>query len=474
MERRGREFFLYFTAIKVTVIAVTVIGNPMKFYDRERELAELGKVEKQTGAAARMTVITGRRRVGKTSLALEFAQSRRHLYLFVSKKSESLLCSEFLEDIRRQFDLPVIGEIRTFRDIFRLLLELSRKESFTLIVDEFQEFLQVNPAVYSEIQHAWDLNKCKCRLNLICIGSVYSLMRRIFEEKKEPLFGRADRILHLNPFPLHTIHEILNDQGVKGMKALFDCYALTGGMPKYLDLFAANSALTFGRMIDFVLQPDSPFLHEGRNLLIEEFGKDYGTYFSILELISLGKTGRMEIQSVLEADIGGHLDRLESVFGIISKHKPIDAKPNSRLQKYRIMDNFLNFWFRFIYRNRSAIETGNFAYVREILERDYSTYCGLLLEKCFRELLAGTGNYNRIGTYWERGNQNEIDLVAINDMRKTVTLADIKLSKSKLNVEGMKRRAQGLLASYPHYQPEWIGLSVENMADYLPKIGAIS
>ncbi len=442
----------------------------MKFYDRERELAELGKVERQTDGSARMTVITGRRRVGKTSLALEFARSCRHLYLFVSKKSESLLCPAYLEDIQRQFDVPVVGEIKTFRDIFRLLLEISKKEPFTLIVDEFQEFLQVNPAVYSEIQHLWDINKSKCRLNLICIGSVYSLMHRIFEEKKEPLFGRADRILSLKPFPIRTIHEVLGDHGVTGMKALFDCYVLTGGMPKYLDLLVANSALSFDRMMDFVLQADSPLLNEGRNLLIEEFGRDYGTYFSILELISLGKTARMEMQSILGADIGGHLDRLENTFGIISRHKPIDAKPNSRLQKYRIADNFLNVWFRFIYRNRSAIETGNFAYVREIIKRDYSVYCGLLLEKCFHELLAETGNFNRIGSYWERGNQNEIDLVAVNDMKKTLTIADIKLSKSRLSVEGLKHRAQGLIASYPRHHPEWMGLSVENIEDYLPKV----
>jgi AAA+ ATPase superfamily predicted ATPase len=253
------------------------------------------------------------------------------------------------------------------------------------------------------------------------------------------------------------------------MKSLFDCYVLTGGLPKYLDLLATNSALSFERMMDFVLQADSPLLNEGRNLLIEEFGRDYGTYFSILELISRGKTARTEMQSILEADIGGYLDRLESTFGIISRQKPIDAKPNSRLQKYRITDNFLSFWFRFIYRNRSAVETGNFAYVREVIQRDYSIHCGLMLEKCFHELLAETGNYNRIGSYWERGNQNEIDLVAINDLKKTITMADIKLNKSKLSVEGLKRRAQGLIASYPRHQPKWLGLSVENIAEFLPK-----
>lgn len=439
----------------------------MKFYNRERELAELRKLHKQAAREARMTVITGRRRVGKTSLALEFAKDRKHLYLFVSKKPETLLCREFLEDIRKQFDVPVVGEIKTFREIFLLLIELARKERFTVILDEFQEFYNINPSVYSEIQHLWDVNKAGCKMNLICIGSVYSLMHKIFEEKKEPLFGRADRNLFLKPFPMKTIHEILVDHGVAGVKPLFDVYVLTGGLPKYLELLTSNSVLTFDAMMDFVIQADSPFIGEGKNLLIEEFGKEYGTYFSILELISMGKTARAEIESLLEVDIGGYLDRLESDFGLISKHKPINAKPNSRTQKYKITDNFLNFWFRFIYRNRSAIETGNFSYIRDVIRRDYSTYCGILLEKGFHELLAGTGNYNRVGAYWERGNENEIDLVALNDMKKTIVLADIKLNKAKLDVGGMKNKARGLLESYPGYAPQWLGLSVENIADYL-------
>ena len=442
----------------------------MKFYNRDRELAELRKLYKQTSTQARMTVITGRRRVGKTSLALEFVKDHKHLYLFVSKKPETLLCMEFLQSIRENFVIPVVGEIKTFREIFILLLELAKQEQFTIILDEFQEFYNINPSVYSEIQHLWDVNKAKCRMNLICIGSVYSLMHKIFEEKKEPLFGRADRNLFLKPFPIKTIQEVLADNGsnsAKGVKSLLDVYILTGGLPKYLELLTTNSALTFEKMMDFVLQADSPFISEGKNLLIEEFGKDYGTYFSILELISLGKTARTEIESLLEVDIGGYLDRLENDFGLISKHKPINAKPNSRTQKHKIRDNFLNFWFRFIYRNRSAIETGNFQYVRDVIQRDYATYSGGILERCFHGLLADTGRFNQVGSYWERGNLNEIDLVAINDLKKRLVIADIKLNKAKLNIEALKAKAKDLLASYPGYEVEWLGLSMENIADYV-------
>jgi hypothetical protein len=90
----ARDFPLYITVKRVTVMGVTVRRQAMKFYDRERELAELGKVEKQTGNSARMTVLTGRRRVGETSLALEFARFRKHLYQEnLKRRAQGLLAS---------------------------------------------------------------------------------------------------------------------------------------------------------------------------------------------------------------------------------------------------------------------------------------------------------------------------------------------------------------------------------------------
>lgn len=439
----------------------------MKFYNREKELSELGKLYEQTNDAARMIVVTGRRRAGKTMLALEFARDHRSIYLFVSKKSEALLCAEYLDEIRKTFGIPVYGEIRSFRDVFAFLLDLAKKERFTLIIDEFQEFYAVNPAIYSEIQHLWDLNKAVCRMNLVCIGSVYSLMHRIFEEAKEPLFGRADRILLLKPFSIGNIREFLHDYGRDDLKSLFDCYALTGGLPKYLEILASNKALSYEKILDFMLNEHSPFIHEGKNLLLEEFGKEYGTYFSILELIARGKTARTEIESILEIQIGAYLARLENDYSLITRRKPINARPNARLLKYNINDNFLDFWFRFIFRNRSAAETGNYSYIREIIDRDYTTWSGPKLERFFHELFAESGDYNIIGSYWEKGNQNEIDLVAVNDLNKKLTVAEIKMNKARINLDFLKKKAEKLLESYQGYEVTWLGLGLEDAADYL-------
>ena len=440
----------------------------MKFYNRISELAELATLHDQSASSGRMTVITGRRRVGKTILALESAKASRHFYLFVSRKAEALLCQEYLDEIRRTFSLPVVGEIRSFRDILSILIEIARHQPLTLIIDEFQEFFGINPSVYSELQGLWDKNKGRCKLHLICIGSVHSLMHRIFQDAKEPLFGRADRIIFLKPFNIPAIHEVMADHGKAGLPALFDCYALTGGLPKYLELLVENRALTRGKMIGFILKPHSPFLGEGKHLLIEEFGREYGTYFSILELIAAGKTARSEIESVLAIHSGAYLARLEDEYALIARHRPINAKPGGRLQKYYLRDNFLNFWFRFIYRNLSAVETGNFAYVREIIDRDFATWSGRILERFFQELYAASGRYNRIGSYWERGNKNEIDLVAVNDLRKEVVIAEIKRNKARISLPLLERKAERLLHEYRGYQVEYRALGLEDATEFLP------
>jgi len=439
----------------------------MKFYNRENELAELATLYEQSATSGRMTVLTGRRRVGKTILALESAKLHKQIYLFISRKSESLLCQEHLGDIRRLFAPQFVGEIRHFRDIFILLIELSRTEQITLIVDEFQEFFSINPAIYSELQGIWDRNKATCKLNVIFIGSVHSLMYRIFQDEKEPLFGRADRIIFLKPFSIRSIFSITSDYGHTDLQTLFDAYSITGGLPKYLELLAENNALSRPQMFDFMFRQFSPFLHEGKNLLIEEFGRDYGTYFSILELIATGKTARSEIESVLEIHSGAYLAKLEGEYALIDRHRPITAKPGGRLQKYFIRDNFLNFWFRFIYRNLSAVETGNYNYIRQVVERDYATWSGRILERFFHELFAQSGRYNRIGSYWERGNKNEIDLVAVNDLRKELLIAEIKANKSRINLAELEQKARNLCMEFQGYNVTYRALGLEDADEFI-------
>src|SRR5690606_1627080 len=135
--------------------------------------------------------------------------------------------------------------------------------SFTLVIDEFQEFSSVNPAVFSEMQNIWDRHKNESKLNLILCGSVYALMRRIFEHSKEPLFGRATGRMHLKAFDISTLKTILNDFNPGYTHDdLLAFYLITGGVAKYVELLVEEEAFTLDAMLDQMLSVDSMFLDE--------------------------------------------------------------------------------------------------------------------------------------------------------------------------------------------------------------------
>lgn len=434
----------------------------MKFYNREKELQNLKDIEKLSSSSSKMTTIIGRRRIGKTKLIKE--AYKNGVYFFVSKKDETLLCKEFVEILQNSLKIKILGEFKKFNTLFEYIMQLSQNQNFTLIIDEFQEFLSINSTIYSDMQNIWDSYKDNTKLNLVLSGSIYSLMKKIFEDKKEPLFGRANNKIHLKAFDINTLKNILNDYYPSFKNSdLLSFYTLTGGVAKYVEIFVERGAFTLKKQLDLIFDEHSIFLEEGKNLLIEEFGKEYTTYFSILSLISSSKTSRSDIESILERNIGGYLDRLENEYSIIRKIKPMFAKEQSRTVKYEIIDNFFSFWFRFIYKYKSAVEIENFEFLKEIVNRDFATYSGKFLEKYFIEKLKLEKRFSQIGTYWEKQNQNEIDIVAINSETKELLFAEVKLNSKKIDLEILKEKSQKLAQNYNSYKIEYLGYSLDDM-----------
>ena len=436
----------------------------IKFYNRRNELAILANAKKASLTQSQMTIITGRRRIGKTRLILKATEKDKFIYLFVARKNESLLCREFIEEVSQKLDIPVIGKINSFSKLFEFLLIQAQSQSFTLAIDEFQEFFNINSSVYSDMQNMWDRYKHSSKMNLLLSGSIYSMMKKIFENTKEPLFGRANEKISLKPFNINVLKHILKDEYPAFKKEdILAFYIMTGGVAKYVEWFVQKKAFTLSKMLNELLRENSLLLDEGKNLLIEEFGKDYTTYFSILSLIASSKTSRSEIESILEKNVGGYLDRLEKDYGIIKVIKPFLSKPGGRVQKYVIEDNFLNFWFRFIYKNRSAIEIGNFDYIKKIVHRDFKTYSGRLLEKYFLEKLSLTNKYSQISSYWERNNKNEIDIVGVNETDKKLLLAEVKLNEEKFNKNILLEKSARLIKRFRDYDIQFRLFSLKDM-----------
>jgi len=415
----------------------------MKFYDRTEEIATLHKIRDNANDNAQFTVITGRRRIGKTSLVLKAYEDTPMLYFFVGRKAESLLCEEFRHEVEDKLAVKMGGTPANFAELFDYTINLSKEKSFTLFIDEFQNFARINPAIFSDIQKIWDLNHTSSKINLVVCGSVYSMMVKIFRDSKEPLYNRQNRFMHIRAFKPSVLKEIMEDNAPGYSKEdLLALYSFTGGVAKYVQLLVEDKAFTLDAMIDSIVSSDSVFINEGRAILVEEFGKDYDTYFSILSAIASGHSRRGEIESLIGKEISGYLSRLEDDYGIIRKEIPMGAKPLSKNAVYVIQDNFFTFWFRFIFKYGHIIEIGAYNQLRTLIRRDYPTFSGRMLERYFHAQAAESGQYTFIGRWWDRKGENEIDLIAGNELDKTAEIVEVKRRRKNIDMEVLEAKAK--------------------------------
>jgi AAA+ ATPase superfamily predicted ATPase len=417
-----------------------------------------------------MTVITGRRRIGKTSLALRATRGDYPtVYLFVSRKNEAALCKEFAGLISSALNCYVPSEIKSFKSLFQMLMELAKTRKFNLIIDEIQEFFNINPSVFSDMQNIWDTYRDDTHINLLLMGSVYSMMHKIFENYHEPLFGRADAMIRLSGLGTETMKEIMHDHRPDYTNdELLALYTITGGVPKYIELLCDDTDLSIDGMLDYVVRENSPFVNEGRNLLIEEFGKDYGLYFSVLSCIASGTNTQGAIESALGGvTVAGHLKRLIEDYSLIKRVRPILSKPRSQNVQYEITDNLLRFWFNYFDRNQTLIELNNFEHLRHIVNSDYQTFSGLALEKWFRLKMMESHQYADIGSWWERkrGKEaNEIDIVAISVDGKTAQVAEVKRQQRNYDHKAFMEKVEKVKTSIlSKYHINTLLLTLEDM-----------
>jgi len=433
----------------------------MKFYDRKEEMKILERNRRMSQKRGTFTVITGRRRIGKTALIRE-SERENVLYFFVPRVNEKILCQQLVNDARTGLGISLIDSGK-FRDLFEQLMIYGEKDNFTFVIDEFQELERIDRSIMSSIQGLWDEYAPRSKVNLIVSGSVQSMMIKIFEMNKEPLFGRATSKMNIGPFTPGVLKEILRDHNpnYKNEDLLF-LYSVTGGIPKYVELFMDSDSTTFEKMLDSVCSMDSYFLTDGKDLLISEFGKDHRTYFSILQLIANGKNTLSEINDRTGKDCGAYLDNLEKEYRLIRKNRPMFSKENSRDIRWQVSDNYLRFYFKFINTNLSAVEFRRFDLLKESIREGYEQYSGKVLEDYFKEKSAEEERFTSVGSYWDKKGQNEIDVIVLDEHKKKAIVAEVKRNPKKAGIKDLIEKTEAVQA-LKGYEKEYKVLSIEDM-----------
>ena len=301
-------------------------------------------------------------------------------------------------------------------------------------------------------------NKDQTHMHLILCGSSYSMMKKIFEDNREPLFGRATTKIHLQPFAADKLISLVEQAPVKiSNDDLLALYSITGGVALYVADFVDNGIFHKEQMFEWTVRPGSLFLSEGYDLLRLEVEAGQSTYISILRALAHGQTQAPRIADLIGVSpLNSYLERLE-LYGFIEKMRPILAKPNSRSVRWQICDPFLRFWFRYIEGNQDLIENGMSSVLVQDIAESYETFSGPMLERFFRQKLIRTGKYTTVGSWWKQkrgaqGDLNEIDLIAIGRDRKSAFVAEVKRQKKSFRegvfLDKVEHLKKSVLAGY--------------------------
>ncbi|AMQ18723.1 ATP-binding protein [Thermococcus peptonophilus] len=409
----------------------------MPFVDRKEELESLR--ERLLSENFELVVIYGRRRVGKTRLVLEAVKGIPHVY-YLAVEGDNL--RHFRETAERIFP-----EVRYSREDWEGTLHALKGK--VIVIDEFPNLIKEDPKVLSVFQRAIDIDLSNSGTKLILLGSSVGMMAEKVLSYKSPLYGRRTGSMKLKPMSFFALKEFFPEAS---WEELVEIYGLTDGIPFYI----TRVKLPFWEWLEKELKDPVSFFRDEVDFLLRYEFSEISTYKRILEAIALGRTTPKEIRDftgMRHSDITPYLRNLISV-DLLIREVPVTEKPTSKRGRYYLADNFLAFWFRFVYPNLSRIEEGTFE-VAEIRET-YPHYLGRVFEKVARQFLVGMNKagklpfrLTKIGRWWYKG--EEIDLVALNERERKALFVEVKWKDLG------KREARGILKDLER-KAELVGL----------------
>ena len=401
------------------------------FINREQEIESLEQMYRS--GTAEFFVLYGRRRIGKTELLLQFCKNKHSIYFLASQQKEHDHLQQLKQVAQHVIDDPLLDSI-TFNDWETALIyfaQKSQQERLILVIDEFQYLCEDNAALPSLIQRFWDLHGKNSNLFLILCGSQVSFMEREVLAERSPLYGRRTGQLQMMPLTYQESGRFFSDYTHKEKLIV---YGILGGIPAYLNRFTYRispnspysqevSKRTIEQHIKDELLTPQGYLFDEVNFLLRMELREPRSYASILQIIANGSTKLNEISQRVQMEptkTNKYISVLRDL-GMVKRITPITerAPQKSRKGLYKIADNYLNFWFRFIQPNRSLIESGNADLVyREMIEPNLPDYMGQIFEdvchqyitRYWREKLKITPK--QIGSDW--GSEHEIDVLTEN------------------------------------------------------------
>ena len=438
------------------------------FVGREKELKSLESVFEKDGFG--MTVIYGRRRIGKSTLIKEFVKDKRVIFYTATKVGPERNLELFTKQVLDVLD-PAISEA-TFPTIESVLDLISDRiedgdRKIILVIDELPYWAEKDEALLSILQKYIDTMWLQKNMMIILCGSTLSFMEKKVLSEKSPIFGRRDSQIKLEAFNYKDSSLFVPKYSAEE-KAI--CYGVTGGVAKYLALFDPKKSLD-ENIIKLFFNPDGYLFDETKNLLTQEFA-DITLVNNIIEQVASGENSLNNIASKVHEKDTTVLYSLEKLIdvGLVEKKKCITEEKNKKKTQYVLKDNMFSFWYRFIPKAVSVIEMGQGQkYYEKIVKPQLHSFMGSVFEEMCRyytleQGIMGTfGSFiTETGTWWGTEQMTDddgkkyqqsadIDIVGISSVDKTAVCGECKFKNEKIDkeiYETLVRRSRLLSGNY--------------------------
>ena len=414
-----------------------------RFVDREQEMATLQSEYDRDGSA--LVVLYGRRRVGKTTLISEFIKNKKALFFLASEESESQNRLAFQEKAADFLNSNLLKnvEVKSWDVLFRAIMDSHFDSKPVIVLDEFQYLGKSNPAFPSVFQRIWEEILKDRQVMVILCGSLISMMQSQTLAYDSPLYGRRTAQIRLKQIPFAYYHQFFPD---KSRKELIEMYAVTGGVPKYIELFSQSKDIYSA--IEKCVLNRSGYLYDEPYFLLQQEVSEVGSYFSIIKAIAAGNTKLSSIAGVLEVKSTSLTKYLKTLIDldILEREVPVteDSPEKSKKGLYKIKDNYLRFWFAFVYPNMSFIESGHGRIVMDKIRKSLvRNHIAFVYEDVCAERMwemnaqsAWPFYFSKLGRYWD--SKEEIDIAAIDPDGKNLILGECKYWQEPVGVSVLR------------------------------------
>ena len=414
----------------------------MKFLGREKEILDLEKEYARDGG---FVVIYGRRRIGKTTLIKQFIKSKTAFYFLATKEVESQSMKRFAGVIARTTGNSVLQKaaFSDWLDLFQAVADYKPNEKKVLVIDEFPYLVKVNDSFPSILQNAWDEILKDSNVMLILCGSLISMMKKHALSYESPLYGRRTAQMRIAPLPFTTVYE---NQKLSFEEAA-EQYSITGGVPKYMEFFSDGQPL-YEQIKENVLSKNG-FLYEEPNFLLTDEVQVPTNYFSIIKVIADGNHKLGMIAGILGLETSALTPYLKTLseLGFIEKQVPVTEKNAEKTRKglYFISDNFLRFWFRYVYPYKGELELDNTQISLDELDKDFKEkFVAFAYEDICKEIFARLCSDkaidftpSKIGSYWlnDKSGNTQIDVMAVDTVNKRLFAGECKYHNQPVNAD---------------------------------------